>query len=121
MALKQRGSGEHIRVGDMTHRVKIYTITLADDDKGGKLPTGSDTYVTVWAKIVPLEATRALSYGFDLSSKPHIVEMIYEDGYIPNDGDKMEIKNTGQILYVKSVMNTDMKYQYAKILATEKK
>lgn len=121
MALTRRGDGSRVRSGDMTHEISIKQQTLTGDGQGGR--TGVLAEVgKAWANIIPLAASRALSYGMVMNNKPHELDMRYEaDKYTIDEDTVLEVVEGGQVLYVHSVLNADLKYQRAKILCTEKK
>ena len=120
MALKRRGTGDHIRVGDMTHQVDITTKTLADDGQGGTISSGTTT-VRVWANLIPINASRAQQFGMTMNNKPHEIDMLWFASYVPDENDKLVVVETSQTLYVHSVINVDKKYFKCKVLAVEKK
>lgn len=121
MVLKRRGSGEHIRVGDMTHQVRIRKATQASDSQGGR--TGTPTVLaTVWANINPIAAARAQAYGMTMNNQPMELDMVYDNfDWTLDEDDTLEVVETGQILYVHSVVNVDMANKRLKLLTTEKR
>ena len=121
MALKQRGQGQYVMAGDMDHQLEIETLSYTDDGKGGRVSDGSPTTVKAWGNLMPINAARAQSFGITMTSKPHEIDMRYAAGYIPEEGDKITVVETSQVLYVHSVVNTDMRYERVKVMATEKK
>ena len=120
MALKQRGQGQHVRVGDMTHQVDITTKTLADDSQGGRISSGTTT-VRVWANLIPINAGRAQQFGLTMNNKPHEIDMLWYEDYVPDENDKLTVVETSQVLYVHSVLNVDKKYFRCKVMAVEKR
>ena len=120
MALKQRGTGQHIRVGDMTHQVDITTKTMTDDGQGGRTSSAATT-VRVWANLIPINAGRAQAFGLTMNNKPHEIDMLWYASYVPDENDKLVVVETSQVLYVHSVINVDKKYQRCKVMAVEKK
>lgn len=120
MALKQRGTGMYPRVGDMTHQIDITTKTLADDSQGGRISSGTTT-VRVWANLMPVNASRAQQFGMTMTSKPHEIDLLWYEGYVPTEDDKLVVVETSQVLYVHSVINVDKKYHRCKVMAVEKK
>lgn len=121
MALKNRSDNRRLRSGDLTHQVIIKNMTQTSDGQGGRVGTET-TLGTIWARIMPLNAQRSLSYGLLLTSRPHEVRVHYEDNaYTLDESCWLEVVETGQILYVHSVINTDMQYKQMDILTVEKR
>jgi head-tail adaptor len=123
MALRKRGDGQSVRAGDMDHQVRIKRITQSSDSQGGRTSDGSPvTVATVWANLMPITASRALSYGIPMTNKPHEIDMRYEEtDFVITEDDYLEVIATSQVLYVHSVLNVDKRYERTKILAVEKK
>jgi len=121
MALKKRGSGEQIRPGDMRHQVIIKRGTSTDDGHGGRSASWAEVG-RAWANLKPVSVNRALSYGLTLTNKAYEIDMVYENSKYTIDEDAiLEVKATGQTLYIQSVLDVDMRnYRYT-IFATEKK
>ena len=121
MALKRRGDGSRVRAGDMTRELIIKQQVLTDDGQGGS--TGVLTEMArAWANVIPLPASKAISYGMVLIDKPHEVDMWWEeDAYTLDENTILEDVESGQILYVQSVINADMEHYRAKLVCKEKK
>lgn len=121
MALKRRGDGRTVRAGDMNHQVRIIQSTQASDSQGGRTGTPS-TVAIVWTNIIPIAASRAQAYGLTMTNKPQEIDMRYEDdAFVLTEDDVLEVVETGQTLYVHSVLNADKEYKRYKIVAVEKK
>ena len=121
MALKQRGDGTRVRAGDMDHQLNIQQPTQVTDGQGGRTGTFS-TVDTVWGNLIPLTANRAQAYGITMNDKPHEIDLRWEsEKYTITEDDRLQIVETGQILYVHSVLNVDKRYERMKILAMEKR
>ena len=124
MALTRRGDGTRVRSGDMTHQVRIKQYTFDEDGQGGRIKTSASpiTVGTAWANIIPLAASRALAYGMLMTNHPHEVDMRWEaDKYTLDEDTTLVVVEGGQVLYVHSVLNADLRNERAKILCTEKK
>lgn len=109
-----------VRCGDMDHQIKVHQGTSTDDGQGGRT-TVYASVATVWGNIIPLSVGRAQSLGMTVNNKPHEIDLRWESGlYTLTEDDKLEVVETGQILYVHSVINTDKRYERAKVVAVEK-
>ena len=104
----------------MTHQVDITTKTLTDDDQGGRIASGTST-VRVWANLNPISANRAQAYGLTMNNKPHEIDMLWYEDYVPTEDDKLVVVETSQVLYVHSVINVDKRYYRCKVMAVEKR
>ena len=121
MALRKRGDGSRVRAGDMSIQVYVKQQTLTEDGQGGR--TGAmSTVATVWANIIPLAASRAMSYGMVMTSKPHDVDMRWEANKYTLDEDTVLVEVvSGRTLYIHSVIDVDREAERAKLVCIEKK
>jgi head-tail adaptor len=121
MALRRRGDGSRVRPGDMTREFILKQHTLTEDGQGGR--TGAMAEVArIWANVIPLTATRALSYGMVMNSRPHELDAHWEeDAYTLTEDSILEDVVSGQVLYIHSVLDADLEHYRAKILCTEKR
>ena len=105
----------------MRHQVLIKQATNTADGHGGRTAVWAEV-AKGWANIKPVSVTRALSYGLTLTNKAYELDMVYENtAYTLDEDTVLEIRDTGQTLYIQSVLDTDLRnYRYT-ILATEKK
>jgi len=105
----------------MDHQVNIQQLsTLTGDGQGGR--TGSHaTVATVWAAIIPLSVSKSLSYGIPLKNKAYEISMAYDPDVTLTEDDILEVVETGQVLYIDSVIDVDKKYNQWKVLATQKR
>jgi SPP1 family predicted phage head-tail adaptor len=121
MALRRRGDGQTVRAGDMSRQVRIKKYTQSSDGQGGRTGTAS-TVATVWANIIPVAANRVQAYGLTMTNKPYEIDMRYNDtDFTVDEDDVLEVVETGQVLYVHSAINADVRNERYKVLAIEKK
>lgn len=110
-----------VRAGDMDHQVEIKQATQTSDGQGGRTSVFA-TVATVWANLIPLPAGRTQAYGLTMNDKPHEIDLRWENtAYQVSEDDQLEVVETGQLLYVHSVLNVDKRYERMKILAVEKR
>lgn len=110
-----------VRCGDMQHQVHIQQGTPTGDGQGGRTSDYA-TVATVWANLMPITANRVQAFGVTMNNKPHEVDMRWEnEAYTVTEDDKLEVVETGQVLYVHSVLNVDKRYERMKLVAVEKR
>jgi SPP1 family predicted phage head-tail adaptor len=100
-------------IGQMRHKISIYTTTAVSD--AGGLTSTPILLMTSWAFVQPLSQARALQYGITENYRSYEITLRYRST-ITN---KQTIVWNSKNLTIVSVINTDSNLKEIKLICSE--
>jgi len=105
----------------MRWRLSLKAPGSTSDGQGGKLAGTLTEVAKIWGNVIPLSVNRALAFGITMVNKPQEIDMRLEDGITITEDHVLEIVDTGQILYVHSVIDVDKRQNRYRVVTVEKR